>query len=597
MLNQTKKPNIRDLIAVIAIVVSLITTSLVGAGLITPEQKIIYDDKTGDILNQVGDLTDQINALYGQLDGTNAALNASQLQLLKTQNDLANAKGQIISVQNSANQANQQATDAQNKIVDLNNLIDQPVGSTLSTMRKGYGFQVSFATNNGVPDHTLVLQSGVNGSVVLLGYSATNYTYVAAKAISVATAINGSIYFGEGDYSYASMVIPDIPLGVSVFIDSGAYGYSRSNVYGTLTDYHNSVFYVDGQTMEAPYTYLIYSKTVGATTTYYAKASNGSISFTSSNLVAGVVQPCQDLLTLGGSISIKSGSVYAWEATLNVTNPAVTLCSDSMGYHGKTSLKATATCTSHMINIAGGVYCTTIRNLGFDGSNIAYNIINYNGNELTLEDLEIAYAKNWGISDGGDYLRAWRIVVDYCTTTSKGGVYISGTRGSYNQVGSSGNYWNWYVAPTASGYTFDGCLGQAATKDNFVVGGTFHQFYGCTATLAQEVGLIAFGAQNCTFNFIVRDNSQATTNTSAAVLVEAQSGVNSTNNVFNLIVSNTLAKIQKDGYIENYNEGDYNIVMGQFYGCGRYDVAVRGVHTHYAVLTTTGWLQNFYVHP
>jgi hypothetical protein len=230
---------------------------------------------------------------------TKSSLASALVDVFKNPKKLAAVAGIIIIFlsalgvisQNNADYALQQLDDLTSRIAELEanqtriqNTLDQPIGSTLSAMRKGYGFQVSFATNSGVPAATLTLQSGVNGSVVTLAYSATNYTYVAEKAITAAAAINGSIYFAEGDYedSYGDMTIPDIPLGVSVTIDSGAYNYVLSAVYGTLTDYHNNVIIRAGSTARTAADWTIYQD--GAI--YKAQASNFTVYGTSTNLTA-----------------------------------------------------------------------------------------------------------------------------------------------------------------------------------------------------------------------------------------------------------------------------------------------------------------------
>jgi parallel beta-helix repeat protein len=170
-------------------------------------------------------------------------------------------------------------------ITALQNQLDQPVGSTLSASRKTASFVVSFATNTGTPDYTLVLQSGVNGSMVTLGNSATNYTYIAEKAINAATAINGSIYFCEGRYitqAGVAMTVPTIPAGVSVTFDSGAYGYILGTVQGTLSDYNSLTFYRNGTQTLGQYSPIVYEEN----SVYKAQTKYGNVFASSTNLTA-----------------------------------------------------------------------------------------------------------------------------------------------------------------------------------------------------------------------------------------------------------------------------------------------------------------------
>src|SRR4030042_3429049 len=109
---ENNKIDTKTLISVISLILSIVVASLVGAGVLTPQQGTQYQS---------------------------------------------------------------QITSLEQQITDLEALINQPVNSTLSAMRKAYSYQCSFVGSY------LTLAFGVNGTLIL-PYS-TNCSYIGTNAI------------------------------------------------------------------------------------------------------------------------------------------------------------------------------------------------------------------------------------------------------------------------------------------------------------------------------------------------------------------------------------------------------------------------------
>jgi hypothetical protein len=152
------------------------------------------------------------------------------------------------------------------------------LNSSLSEVIKEKSYQISLNTDVGSSNTTATFQS--DDGVILKRNSDQNLVWQYAS--QYVEEVEGSIYVAGGNWSFLTVTVP---AHVNVTIDVSAYGYSLGVVEGTLIDYHNSVFYIEGKISSVPYNWLIYPNTTNSRS-YFAKAANGTICFSSSNFAS-----------------------------------------------------------------------------------------------------------------------------------------------------------------------------------------------------------------------------------------------------------------------------------------------------------------------